>query len=96
MISTACPVVVNYIGKYNPNYAGCVVPYVLPVLAHCEMLRETYGRLSKEAMIQKAREVIKKNLATIQQIAYLLGEHAAESEVILNSIIRSVTTPEVE
>jgi hypothetical protein len=47
-------------------------------------------------MIQKAQEVIKKNLATVQQIAYLLGENAAESEVILNSIIQSVTTPEIE
>jgi hypothetical protein len=47
-------------------------------------------------MIQKAQEVIKKNLETVQQIAYLLGENAAESEVILNSIIQAVTTQEVE
>jgi len=50
----------------------------------------------KEAMIEKAQEVIKKNLQTVQQIASLLGENAAESEVILNSIIQSVTTQEVE
>jgi len=56
----------------------------------------TKPTIHKEAMIQKAQEVIKKNLATVQQIAYLLGENAAESEVILNSIIQSVTTPEVE
>ncbi|MGA2401766.1 MAG: [Fe-Fe] hydrogenase large subunit C-terminal domain-containing protein [Syntrophobacteraceae bacterium] len=55
----------------------------------------TKPTIHKEAMIQKAQEVIKKNLATVQQIAYLLGENAAESEVILNSIIQSVTTPEV-
>ncbi|MGO9692147.1 MAG: [Fe-Fe] hydrogenase large subunit C-terminal domain-containing protein [Syntrophobacteraceae bacterium] len=56
----------------------------------------TKPTIHKEAMIQKAQDVIKKNLATVQQIAYLLGENAAESEVILNSIIQSVTTPEVE
>ena len=56
----------------------------------------TKPTIHKEAMIQKAQEVIKKNLATVQQIAYLLGENAAESEVILNSIIQSVTTQEVE
>jgi len=56
----------------------------------------TKPTIHKEAMIQKAQDVIKQNLATVQQIAYLLGENAAESEVILNSIIQSITTPEVE
>jgi PAS domain-containing protein len=56
----------------------------------------TKPTIHKEAMIQKAQDVIKKNLSTVQQIAYLLGENAAESEVILNSIIQSITTPEVE
>ncbi len=56
----------------------------------------TKPTIHKEAMIQKAQEVIKKNLSTVQQIAYLLGENAAESEVILKSIIQSITTPESE
>ncbi len=56
----------------------------------------TKPTIHKEAMIQKAQEVIKKNLSTVQQIAYLLGENAAESEVLLNSIIHSITTPELE
>jgi hypothetical protein len=33
----------------------------------------------------------RKTVATVQQIAFLLGENAAESEVILNSIIESYT-----
>lgn len=41
----------------------------------------------KEQIINKARKVIAQNLETVQQIAYLLGENAAESEVILNSIV---------
>ncbi len=56
----------------------------------------TKPTIHKEAMIHKAQDVIKKNLATVQQIAYLLGENAAETEVILNSIIHSMTTPELE
>ena len=40
-------------------------------------------------MIQKAQEVIRKNITTVQQIAYLLGENAAETEMILDSIIGS-------
>ena len=45
--------------------------------------------VQKEQVIRKAREVIQKQLATTQQIAYLLGENAAESEITLNSIIDS-------
>ncbi len=45
----------------------------------------------REQVVKKAREVIHNNLATVQKIAYLLGENAAESEVILNSIIDSFT-----
>ena len=43
IISTACPVVVNYIGKYVPQYVNCLMPQVSPILAHCKMLRETFG-----------------------------------------------------
>lgn len=45
--------------------------------------------IRKELVIKKAREVIEKNLSTVQQIAYLMGENAAETEVLLNSIIES-------
>ena len=49
----------------------------------------TAPAVHKEQIINKAKEVISKNLATVQQIAYLLGENASESEVILNSIVNS-------
>jgi PAS domain-containing protein len=47
----------------------------------------TLPSVRKEQIINKAREVISRNLETVQKIAYLLGENAAESEVILNSIV---------
>ncbi len=49
----------------------------------------TEPAVNREHIINKAQEVIKKNLKTAQQIAFLLGENAAESETILNSIIKS-------
>ncbi len=49
----------------------------------------TKPSVQKEQIVRKARDVIQKNLATVQQIAYLLGENAAESEIILDSIIES-------
>ena len=45
--------------------------------------------IQREQIIEKAAEVMKKNLTTVQQIAFLLGENAAESEVLLSSIIES-------
>lgn len=45
----------------------------------------------KDEVIGRAKEVIKENLETVQQIAFLLGESASKTEKILNSIIRSHT-----
>ena len=41
----------------------------------------------REAVVSKAEDVINKSLKTVQQIASLLGENAAETEIVLNSII---------
>jgi PAS domain-containing protein len=47
----------------------------------------------REQIIQKTQDVIRKNVTTVQQIAYLLGENAAETELILGSIIESFQLP---
>jgi iron only hydrogenase large subunit-like protein len=49
----------------------------------------TKPALEKEQIIERTRQVIQKNLLTVQQIAYLIGENAAESEIALNSIVDS-------
>lgn len=49
----------------------------------------TEPKNQKERTISKAQNVIDKNLATVQKIAFLLGENAAETESMLNSIIES-------
>jgi len=54
----------------------------------------TAPRVRIETTVDRARELIKKNVSTVQQIAFLLGENAAESEAILNSIIESYTVGE--
>ncbi|MBR0468178.1 MAG: 4Fe-4S binding protein [Mogibacterium sp.] len=43
--------------------------------------------IRREAVVEKAENVIMKSLSTVQQIASLLGENAAETELVLNSII---------
>lgn len=49
----------------------------------------TAPSVQKEQVIERAQEIIQKNLTMVQKIAYLLGENAAESEAVLNSIIES-------
>lgn len=46
----------------------------------------TKSEIDRSKIAQKAREVIKKNIATVQEIAGLLGEHMVETELLLNSI----------
>ncbi len=47
----------------------------------------TSPQVKKETVIKKAEEVIQKNLSSVQQIASLLGENAAETQLILDSLI---------
>lgn len=50
--------------------------------------------IQREQIIAKANEVMRKNLTTVQQIAFLLGENAADSEVLLSSIVQSFSSKE--
>ncbi|MCQ2741100.1 MAG: [Fe-S]-binding protein, partial [Alphaproteobacteria bacterium] len=48
----------------------------------------TNVEIKREKIAAKAKEVIEKNLATVQQIACTLGEHMAETEILLRSIAK--------
>lgn len=63
-------------------------------LVGCILQDVTVPSVRKEQIIKKADEMIAKNVATVQKIAYLLGESSAEAELILNSIIDAFT-PEI-
>ena len=47
----------------------------------------TNPTVRRETVVKKAEDVIQKSLETVQQIASLLGENAAETEIMLNSMI---------
>ena len=46
----------------------------------------TNAELRREEIAERAHEVIKRNLSTVQEIACKLGEHMAETEILLRSI----------
>lgn len=45
--------------------------------------------LVRDEIISRAQRINKQNIETVQKIAFLLGENAAETEELLNSIIQS-------
>lgn len=49
----------------------------------------TLPEVRREEIINRAQSVIRENLETVQQIAFLLGESASKTEKTLNSIIES-------
>jgi iron only hydrogenase large subunit-like protein len=49
----------------------------------------TKPEVRREEVINRAQTVIRENLETVQQIAFLLGESASKTEKILNSIIEA-------
>ncbi len=49
----------------------------------------TAPAVRREQVVKRTRQVIEQNLATVQRIAFLLGENAAETEGILKSVIDS-------
>ncbi len=49
----------------------------------------TAPELQREEVIDRVQNVIRNNLTTVQKIAYLLGENASETEMLLSTIIES-------
>ena len=77
--------------KYRQPWKGRVVTVsVFPIAkgefagAVVQDVTQNEGR--REEIAAKAREVIAKNVYTVQQVARLFGEHIAETEIMLNEI----------
>ena len=57
----------------------------------------TQTEMKREQIAQKAHEVIEKNIATVQNIACLLGEHMVDTELLLSQIAQGYEeTPDEE
>ncbi|HHX39245.1 MAG TPA: 4Fe-4S dicluster domain-containing protein [Armatimonadetes bacterium] len=50
-ITTACPVVVNYIERYRPDLLPLMIPVVSPMLAHARRIKERLGNRSRVVFI---------------------------------------------
>ncbi len=56
------------------------------------ILDVTRQELQREQIAQRAQEVIRRNLSTVQEIACRLGEHMADTEILLRSIAEGYAT----
>ena len=43
LLSSVCPTSVDFIRKYLPELAGRITPVASPLIAHCRLLRDTFG-----------------------------------------------------
>lgn len=87
--------IVSHDIRYQRSILNSSIFTIEPHSVLCGIFQDiTEPIFQKEQIIARAREVIQKNLKTVQQIAYLLGENAADSEIILNSIVRSFSPEE--
>jgi len=56
----------------------------------CGLFRDMYApEVRRDEVIRRTKTVIKENLSTVQQIAFLLGENASKTEAMLHSIVDS-------
>jgi iron only hydrogenase large subunit-like protein len=60
------------------------------------MLDVTRSEMRRDEIIKRARQVIHNTSKTGQEIAFLLGKNAAQSELILSSIIKSFSAESVD
>ncbi len=78
--------------QYRFNISGKVIRVTFFLVENKRLLGAmfediTTSTVRRETVVSKAEDVISKSLETVQQIASLLGDNAAETEIVLNSII---------
>ena len=82
------------IEKFNQKFKDKIVNISVFTIAHGKsagaVIQDiTKNELQREQIAEKAREVIRKNVLTVQQVARLFGEHVADTEILLNEIAGS-------
>ncbi len=76
--------------EYNGRFINVSIFSLVENSSACIIFRNLYNEEERpEEIIHRVNEVIKENLTQVQQIGYILGEGAAKTEKMLNSIIKT-------
>ncbi|MDQ0291526.1 [Fe-Fe] hydrogenase large subunit C-terminal domain-containing protein [Oligosphaera ethanolica] len=92
VLETGCDISYRDIENNGSVYNVTIFTIEPHRIVGCIMRDITEPAVEKEQVIRKAQEVIRRQMETVQKIAYLLGENAAESQVSLNDIIDSYSS----
>jgi PAS domain-containing protein len=85
-------------GQYRLHYKGKFLKVTFFMIENHRLVGAmfqdvTSPTMRRETVVKKADAVIQKSLETVQQIASLLGENAAETEIMLNSLVEAFQVP---
>lgn len=85
-------------GQYRLHFKGKFLKVIFFTIEHHRLVGAMFQDITtptvkRETVVKKADAVIRKSLETVQQIASLLGENAAETEITLNSLIDAFQVP---
>lgn len=85
-------------GQYRLHYKGKFLKVTFFTIENHRLVGAIFQDVTtptvrRETVVKKADAVIQKSLETVQQIASLLGENAAETEIMLNSLIDVFQVP---
>jgi iron only hydrogenase large subunit-like protein len=82
-ISSACPVIVDHVRRYAPQFVRHIVPLASPALTHAKMLKERYGQdigvvfigpcVAKKLEVQRHPELLDAAL-TFEELHYWLEQ----------------------
>lgn len=86
-------------GQYRLHFKGKYLKVIFFTIENHRLVGAMFQDITtptirRETVVKKADAVIKKSLETVQQIASLLGENAAETEITLNSLIDAFQVPD--
>jgi len=81
---------VNKDAKIEKKWVNISIFQLIPQKLVCAVFRNLQSKEERpEEIIHRVTDVIEENLRQVQQIAFILGEGAARTEKMLNSIIKS-------
>lgn len=91
-ISSACPVIVDYIRLYKPDFAKYIVPIASPALTHAQILKNNYGEdisvvfigpcVGKKNESDNHRDLIDASL-TFEELKYWVNDEGIDIASIL-------------
>ncbi|MDG5815782.1 [Fe-Fe] hydrogenase large subunit C-terminal domain-containing protein [Chitinispirillales bacterium ANBcel5] len=89
VLTTGNDITQHFVKTQEKTFALTIFTVELHQVAGALIRDATKTELRREQIIEKAQEVIRNTSATAQEIAFLMGKNAAQSEKILNSLTES-------